>query len=58
MEIILKQILQGINEIKTEVASIKEQHRTDFQKIDTRLKAMNQRLDSFKFDTDYIVKSK
>ncbi len=47
MEIILKQMLQGINEIKTEVASIKEQHHADFQKIDTRLKAMNQRLDSF-----------
>ncbi len=53
---ILKQILQGINELKAEMTDIKEQQSKDMQKIDTRLKAMNERLDSFKFDTDYIVK--
>ncbi|WP_221568719.1 hypothetical protein [Alkalihalobacillus sp. TS-13] len=62
MDKILQQILQGINELKGEVSTLKgeitdskEQQAQDMQKIDTRLKAMNERLDSFKFDTDFIV---
>lgn len=64
-EVLLKQILQGINEIKEEqvitnkrlisveerVSSIEEQqHITNLN-----LKAMTQRLDSFKFDVDYLI---
>lgn len=94
---LLKQILQGINELKTDVhdlkadvsilkvdnveiksdirslkeghsrlekgqtrleqdfAAFKQEYRKDIQRIDLRLKGTNERLDSFKFDTDLLI---
>jgi DNA repair ATPase RecN len=58
MEELLKQILQGINEIKEEQAkqgtTLKEQgERLD--RIDKKLKSQNDILQSFKFDTDLLI---
>ncbi|MGD6831127.1 hypothetical protein ACQCT5_03120 [Sutcliffiella halmapala] len=87
---LLKQILQGINELKTDVsvlkadgieiksdisglkegqtslqqgqtrleqdfAAFKHEYRKDIQRIELRLNGTNERLDSFKFDTDLII---
>ncbi len=54
MNKVLQQILQGINELKGEVSTLKgeitdskDQQAQDMQKIDTRLKAMNERFGFF-----------
>ncbi|TYS68290.1 hypothetical protein FZC76_11165 [Sutcliffiella horikoshii] len=73
---LLKQILQGINEMKTDISTLKsdvstlksdvdtlkvefkqykDEYRRDMKKIDLRLNATNERLDSFKFDTDLLI---
>lgn len=80
---LLKQILQGINEMKVDIRELKndvntlksdvttlksdvdtlkvefrqykEEYRRDMKKIDLRLNATNERLDSFKFDTDLLI---
>jgi outer membrane murein-binding lipoprotein Lpp len=72
----LKQILQGINEMKADISTLKSdvstlksdvdslklqfkqykaEYRRDMKKIDLRLNATNETLDSFKFDTDLII---
>ncbi|UAL45874.1 hypothetical protein K7887_13085 [Sutcliffiella horikoshii] len=66
---LLKQILQGINEMKVDISTLKndvdtlktefkdykDEYRRDMKKIDLRLNATNERLDSFKFDTDLLI---
>ncbi|WP_404468247.1 hypothetical protein [Sutcliffiella horikoshii] len=66
---LLKQILQGINEMKVDISTLKndvdtlktefkdykDEYRRDMKKIDLRLNATNERLDSFKFDSDLLI---
>ncbi|WP_226679807.1 hypothetical protein [Sutcliffiella horikoshii] len=66
---LLKQILQGINEMKADITTLKsdvdtlkvefkqykDEYRRDMKKIDLRLNFTNERLDSFKFDSDLLI---
>ncbi|WP_404458157.1 hypothetical protein [Sutcliffiella horikoshii] len=66
---LLKQILQGIIEMKVDISTLKndvdtlktefkdykDEYRRDMKKIDLRLNATNERLDSFKFDSGLLI---
>ncbi|MGD6814476.1 CCDC90 family protein [Sutcliffiella horikoshii] len=44
-----------VDTLKTEFKDYKDEYRRDMKKIDLRLNATNERLDSFKFDTDLLI---
>ncbi|MCM3617478.1 hypothetical protein M3936_07795 [Sutcliffiella horikoshii] len=44
-----------VESIKVEFKQYKDEYRRDMKKIDLRLNATNERLDSFKFDTDLLI---
>lgn len=46
---------QGQTRLEQDFAAFKHEYRKDMQRIDLRLKGTNERLDSFKFDTDLII---
>ncbi|MCA1320973.1 hypothetical protein LC085_13710 [Bacillus tianshenii] len=46
---------QGQTRLEQDFAAFRLEYRKDMQRIDVRLKGTNERLDSFKFDTDLLI---